>query len=543
MRQDAVITSAPLPSPRSLPTDLVQRSARNVRVATLVIGSLWLLAFFMNEVVFKLWFKESSFAIPFPVWEGRTVGIVGFLTTALVYFLTHRLNDQRIIQLGLAHEVVSCWLISIMTYIRPVGVGLHNSWIVAIILTYPAIAPAAPRKTLTASLLAASGAPVALALASLHGTAMPLNPFLLLWHILPTYAAAILAVVPTLIIRRLGKQVQAARELGSYRLGELIGSGGMGQVYRATHRLLARPAAIKLIRPEVLASRTPDRQRATIERFRREAEAAANLRSPHTIELYDFGVSDEGVFYYVMELLDGVDLDDLVERFGPLPPERVIHLVRQACDSLGEAHARGLMHRDIKPSNILTCRMGLVVDFVKLLDFGLVKPTPARAPAMAMPKLTATDAVGAPGTPAYMAPEAVFNDPIPDHRADIYALGCVAYWLLTGSLVFNAPTSAKILVQHLETDPVPPSRRIGNPIPAELEQVVLSCLAKRPEQRPASAAELSSRLAACPVSEPWTAERAQEWWDKHLPVASGNEPVTPGGADFHVDFATASPWA
>jgi len=434
-------------------------------------------------------------------------------------------------------------LISIITYIRPVGVGLHNAWIVVIILTYPAIAPAAPRKTLTASLLAASGAPVALALAAMHGTAMPLNPFLLLWTILPTYAAAILAVVPTLIIRRLGKQVQAARELGSYRVGELIGSGGMGQVYRATHRLLARPAAIKLIRPEVLAARSPERQRATIERFRREAEAAASLRSPHTIALYDFGVSDEGVFYYVMELLDGVDLDTLVERFGPLPPERAIHLLRQACESLGEAHERGLMHRDIKPSNIQTCRMGLEVDFVKLLDFGLVKPTPSRASA-ALPNLTASDAVGAPGTPAYMAPEAVFNDPVPDHRADIYALGCVAYWLLTGTLVFDGPTSAKILVQHLETDPVPPSRRLGKGIPAELEQVVLSCLAKRPQQRPANAVELSARLAACPVSEPWTTERAQEWWAKNFPARSADEvagTVAPG--DFHVDFAgTASPW-
>jgi serine/threonine-protein kinase len=541
MRQDAVITSAPLATPRSLPTDLVQRSARNVRAAALVIGGLWLLGFFMNEVIFKLWFNEPGVAIPFPLWAGRWIGVGGFVSTAAVLALTHRVGDRHLIHVGLAHEVISCWLIGAVTYVNPSRVGLHVAWIILIILTYASIVPARPLQTLVAGLAAASAAPLALILAARHGAPMPYVTFTLLWHLLPLYVAAVLTVVPSMIIRRLGKQVQAARDLGSYRLGEVIGSGGMGQVYRATHRLLARPAAIKLIRPEVLASRTPDRQRTTIERFRREAEAAASLRSPHTIALYDFGVSEEGVFYYVMELLDGLDLDTLVERFGPLPPERAIHLLCQACESLGEAHARGLMHRDIKPSNIQTCRMGLEVDFVKLLDFGLVKPTPSR-PSATMPKLTASDAVGAPGTPAYMAPEAVFNDPVPDHRADIYALGCVAYWLLTGTLVFDGSTSAKILVQHLENDPVPPSRRLGKAIPPELEQVVLACLAKRPQQRPANTVELAARLASCPVAEPWTAQRAQEWWEQHLPISNRNEMTTPEPADFHVDFATASPW-
>jgi len=242
-----------------------------------------------------------------------------------------------------------------------------------------------------------------------------------------------------------------------------------------------------------------------------------------------------------MELLEGIDLDALVERFGPLPPERVIHLLRQACESIGEAHARGLMHRDIKPSNIHTCRMGLTVDYVKLLDFGLVKPIPSEA--AQADGLTASNGVGGPGTPGYMAPEAVFSDPEPDHRADIYALGCVAYWLLTGALVFDGSTPAKILVQHLETPPAPPSRRTDSPISPELDALVLACLAKRPDQRPASAVELSLRLAACPVRDPWTAERAQAWWDEHLPAANTEVPATVDSEPFHVDFVAASPSA
>jgi len=298
-------------------------------------------------------------------------------------------------------------------------------------------------------------------------------------------------------------------------LGALLGRGGMGEVYVAHHRMLARPAAIKLIRPEALEGRSPERVLVAVERFRREAEAAATLRSPHTIELYDFGVSDGGVFYYVMELLDGADLERLVERFGPVPPERAIHFLRQACDSLAEAHARGLIHRDIKPSNIQTCRMGLVVDFVKLLDVGLVKPSPGRDTDVLT--LTTEDAV-TPGTPAFMAPEAVFGDPAPDHRADIYALGCVGYWLLTGGFVFEATTAARMLTQHLEAQPLPPSRRTELEIPPELDAIILDCLAKRPADRPGSTAELSRRLAACPVRGTWTDQRAHEWWDRHLPV-------------------------
>jgi serine/threonine-protein kinase len=333
------------------------------------------------------------------------------------------------------------------------------------------------------------------------------------WTSMPNYICAFMSVIPVKIIHGLGQQVRRARELGSYRLEELLGKGGMGEVFRATHQMLARPAAVKLIRPEILGSSTRGAARVIVERFRREAEAAASLRSPHTINLYDFGIANDGTFFLVTELLDGLDLETLVERFGPVPPERMVHLVRQACASLEEAHVRGLVHRDIKPSNIFTCRMGLSVDFVKVLDFGLVKAIGEEGREATM--LTAPDATT--GTPAYIAPEVVRGDRVADHRVDIYTLGCVAYWLLTGRLVFQAPNAIQLMYQHANTPPVPPSQRSELEISPALDSVILSCLAKLPEDRPQSAAELSSRLAAAVPGDGWSEELAQRWWDRHHP--------------------------
>jgi serine/threonine protein kinase len=323
-------------------------------------------------------------------------------------------------------------------------------------------------------------------------------------------------VVPVKIIHGLGQQVRQARELGSYRLEEPLGKGGMGEVFRATHQMLARPAAVKLIRPELLGSSSAGAARVIIQRFRREAEAAASLRSPHTIGLYDFGVASDGTFFLVTELLDGLDLETLVDRFGPVPPERCVHLLRQVCHSLEEAHTRGLVHRDIKPSNIFTCRLGLSVDFVKVLDFGLVKAVDDGARETTL--LTAPDSTT--GTPAYIAPEVVRGDRVPDHRVDIYTLGCVAYWLLTGRLVFQAPNAIQLLYQHANATPIPPSQLSEFAVPAELDSVILACLAKFPEERPQSAAELSRRLAAAVATPLWTEEHAHRWWDRHHPEAA-----------------------
>ena len=279
----------------------------------------------------------------------------------------------------------------------------------------------------------------------------------------------------------------------------------MGEVWRARHRMLARPAAIKLIRPALDGRGITDELQR---RFEQEAQAIARLRSPHTVELFDFGVADNGAFYYVMELLDGLDADALVRRFGPIPPGRAVHLLRQVCHSLSEAQACGLVHRDIKPANIFLCRYGEDHDFVKVLDFGLVKALDTRV-TQASPDLTAENIVQ--GTPAFIAPEQAMGDTDVDSRADIYATGCVAYWLLTGQYVFTADTPMGILMHHARTPPPPPSTRTNRPIPQPLERLVLDCLAKSPEGRPQSAAELDQRLGELGL-EPWSEEEAKEWW-------------------------------
>jgi serine/threonine-protein kinase len=250
-----------------------------------------------------------------------------------------------------------------------------------------------------------------------------------------------------------------------------------------------------------------------VRRFEREAQVIARLRSPHTVELFDFGMATDGAFYYAMELLDGLDADSLVQRFGPTPPERAIHVLRQVCHSLSEAHSCGLVHRDIKPANLFLCRYGEEYDFAKVLDFGIVRAV--RDPADTSPVHTRGNAVR--GTPAFIAPEQVMGTDV-DGRADIYATGCVAYWLLTGQLVFTAATPLALLLHHAQTPPTPPSARTDRPIPAALDDLVLSCLAKDPAKRPQSARELSRRLAEVDGANAWTQERAQEWWAAHQPA-------------------------
>jgi serine/threonine-protein kinase len=312
------------------------------------------------------------------------------------------------------------------------------------------------------------------------------------------------------VVYALGKEATRAQELGSYRLIERLGKGGMGEVWRARHRLLARPAAIKLLPPSL--GETPHGEMA-LRRFEREAQVTSELRSPHTVELWDFGMAGDGRFYYVMELLDGLNLDTLVKRHGPVAPERAIYLLRQICHSLAEAESHGLVHRDIKPANILVCRYGGEHDFVKVLDFGIVKVTHA----------TSHDAIVTQenvvrGTPAFIAPEQVLSREDIDSRADIYSVGCVAYWLLTGDLVFTGDTPIAVMMHHAHTAPVPVSQRTELPIPPQLDQLILSCLEKDPARRPQSARELSRRLGEIPLTSPWTEERAFLWWSRHEPA-------------------------
>ncbi len=301
---------------------------------------------------------------------------------------------------------------------------------------------------------------------------------------------------------------RAQTRLGQYRLHERLGHGGMGEVWSAQHVRLDRWVAVKVVRPDALDV-SDHRREAALERFEREARATAALTSPHTVQLLDFGRTVGGGFYYAMELLEGLTLEALVEEEGPVHPARVIHLLRQACDSLGEAHERGLIHRDVKPSNLFLSRRGLRHDYVKVLDFGLVKEVhePSRE------RLTADDAML--GSPAFMPPELVAGVRGLDPRSDVYGLGCVAYWLLTGRLVFEHPHVLRIAFAHAHEPPPSPSSRTELPIPPRLEALVMACLEKRPDARPADARALRDALADCGVEPAWTELEAERWWRLH----------------------------
>ena len=517
---DANITIAPsartstaglLSAGPSLPSDLLDRSRDRVRIAALVLVGMWLFVTVMNDVIARFTGAESG---DLALWGNREriLAGLGLLSAIAVWWIARTLRDrpELVLDIGLAFEVLSALLISLIGDYRPREDPQAISWVCVTIVLWPAIVPSTPRKTLIASLAAATTVPLAIFLGRAAFPQPDQSFFLLLWFILPPYVCAILAIVPATVIRGLGRQVRKARELGSYELEEQIGKGGMGEVYRAHHRLLARPAAVKLISPSALTS-TTEQSRVVTERFRREAEAAATLRSPHTIELYDYGVAGDGTFYYVMELLDGIDFHELVRKHGPVPPERVVHLLTQACDSLGEAHLLGLIHRDVKPSNILACRMGLAVDYVKVLDFGLVKKDPSKAEPE--PHITSAGAVS--GTPAFMAPESVTGTDVVTAAADVYALGCVGYWLLTGQNVFSAANATMMMLQHIQKAPVPPSFKSPQPVPRELDELIMRCLAKDPAERPSDAAILHGELSRLRFPVSWSDERAHEWWQAH----------------------------
>jgi DNA-binding NtrC family response regulator len=315
-------------------------------------------------------------------------------------------------------------------------------------------------------------------------------------------------------VLEIGEQLlDSGVRVGSYSLIEQLGSGGMGEVWLGRHQLLARPAAVKIVREAAIG--VADEVQALRQRFAREAQATADLESPHTVQLFDFGMTDTGSFYYVMERLRGLDLQKLVERHGPIPPDRTVFLLKQACRSLAEAHALGLVHRDIKPANLFVCRLGAEFDFLKVLDFGVVsRPGPRAA--------TTTTAAGRVlGTPAFLAPELVSGRGRFDARADLYGLGCVAFWMLTGHPPFEAPDAMAVMRLHAESTPSAPSTASPVPIPPELDALVVACLSKDPTLRPASAEVLWERLDEVPGGRAWDQRRARAWWVEHEPELAG----------------------
>jgi eukaryotic-like serine/threonine-protein kinase len=507
--------SPPGPNGEQVAEHLQRQAVRRLELVALMAFASQLLVWLAVNLV------QGSLAEEFasPLEWGFPVGAMAASLGIALLIRSGRMPPSTIVRFGLVYQVVVSFAIAAGSYFGAfarldpeeitfdrVGLTFVAPWM----MIFSVLVPAPPREALLALLASATAVPLVYLVQIPSGLApaLPAGTFGLVF-VLPYLVVAGMSYLAARIVHRLGVEVRRAYELGSYRLDALLGRGGMGEVWRASHRTLARPAAIKLFHPESLGS-DPGLAAA---RFEREAQAIASLESPHTVELYDYGSTQDGMLFYVMELLDGVDLEELVLKHGPLPAERVVHILEQACESLAEAHARGIIHRDIKPANIYLCRRALEHDVVKVLDFGLVKhltPEPAAADVLrTQPDLIA-------GTPAYLPPEIALGEAV-DGRADIYALGCVAFWLLTGRLVFDAATAAGLLVAHAHETPRRPSQLGARGVPNDLDQLVIDCLAKDPAARPQSVDAVAARLAAIPLDARWTPSAAANWWAKNRP--------------------------
>jgi hypothetical protein len=488
------------------PAALIERAAgRTGLVAAAVIAVSLLQALLSHGWP---WLVRSDYPTTQERWDlAGNVLLVAVSVATLAITRSRRLSTTKRLAAGVLYLVLVAFVISLTDHADHFWEGGRRHagipWVTALILVFPVLIPMPRLPALLLGLVMAATGPLALwTHVALTHAAPPGLPAMLdscpfLFALVAAYSAG--------IVHQLGREIGRARRLGAYTLESKLGSGGMGEVWQASHRFLARRAAVKLIQAPTatLDSRT------ALNRFEREAQATAALCSPHTVHVYDFGFSDDGRLYYAMELLDGIDLDTLIARFGPQPAERVVHWLRQVCDSLGEAHAVGLVHRDIKPANLYVCRYGREHDFLKVLDFGLA----SWQPSIEGENLALTATGHLVGTPAYMPPEMATGNGTADARSDLYALGCVAYYLLTAKEVFGGRSVVEVLLGHIGQQPLPPSHLTPWPIPEELDRIVLACLAKSPAERPQNVDELVARLVRCPLEPPWTQERARRWWE------------------------------
>jgi serine/threonine-protein kinase len=500
----------------TLPETVLNEQVQRVGVATGVAAGLWTFGLVMDGLI-----RPWAFHVHTP---GSTLVIecVSILMAALTFSVMRLVSTgQRTkIQIGLAFFVLNALAVALLNSwaTAPALSAKELSWTTIVVLVSSMILPATPRTMLVVALVAASTDPLVVWIDHLRGMHVPgIVQTLVLFA--PNYACALVATLPSRALARFGRRLRQAQAMGSYHLVERLGRGGMGEVWRAHHRLLARSAAIKLVRPELIGAANDVEAQLMLRRFEREAQATAALSSPHTIRVFDYGVTEDKTFYYAMELLDGRDIESLVRNFGPLPPARALFLLRQACHSLADAHARGMIHRDVTPSNIYVCAMGLDFDFVKVLDFGLV--TYQARPAARQTLVNGEEVTM--GTPAFMAPEILDGEV--DARSDVYALGCVAYYMLTGELVFDGDTPIKMFIHHLQTPPMPLSERTEMPVPRDVERLVLACLEKDPARRPQNASELMRLIDSCRCRSDWDNDAAREWWMLHLKEFAGTSAV------------------
>jgi serine/threonine protein kinase len=501
-------THAPPPTPRSgeisvrlgsVPSDsahdlrFVQDRLALLAKITFLISSMFVVA-----TGFADYFGEVARYTPI----GRASHIGGTLVALAMWLVLRRrrsLSARALEVIDVVCLLAICWSFAALGHfaLQPYGSYIGLLAVTHVSVTRAMIVPSTPRRSFMLSVLAFSAI-------VLSRATMPIidemfaqsRGRLVLEGVLWSTAGVAVTTVASVVIYGLQAKAREARQLGQYTLEEKIGEGGMGEVYRAHHAMLRRPTAVKLL--------SGNGSEDQLRRFEKEVQLTARLTHPNTISIYDYGRTPDGTFYYAMELLDGWTLEELVNRHGPLPPGRVIHVLQQVAGALAEAHGSGLIHRDIKPENIYLCRRGDIPDFVKVLDFGLVREMKSDG------KLSQSNINTVVGTPLYMSPDAILTPDKMDGRADIYGLGCVAYFLLTGRPPFEGKTVVEICAHHLQTAPTPPSEIV--PVPDDLERVVLSCLAKERERRPQTARELLADLRQCRDAQGWSAADAEEWW-------------------------------
>lgn len=469
------------------------------RIGRLAIGSLPLT--FLHLIALRLADGRGSLGL----WPD--LAVIAFQIALYRTCTNRRSSAETALRRTAALTVGLAWAFSLHWHALPSGGVTYVTPIALLVVLMPLLIPLPPRLTVLAAGLAALGQPIVAALmvelGRVQATAV---------HLQLSFLGALVSVAMALLAATFAARSRSdlARDVGGYRLIRRLGAGGTGEVWEGRHRFLARPAAIKLLSP-------PTMGRSFLVRFEREAQATALLSSEHTVSLYDFGVSQNAHPYYVMELLDGFDLQRLVDERGPLHPARIVNLMQQACDSLGEAHDFGIAHRDIKPSNLFLVRRGLALDFLKVLDFGMVSVHDVPGATCSLTTLSHDGFLY--GTPAYMPAEQAAGLPV-DFRADLYQLGCVMFFLLTGRVVFEKRSPLALAVAHASEPPLPPSQVAPGVVPDDLERVVMRCLEKDPERRFQSARDLLAALRQLTCASQWTSERAVAWWQEFGPSSS-----------------------